>query len=123
MADTNWDKLKASAGSGELALDPDAGAGFLKQMKEHLGALDSAMKGVSAIRLVGGFGNCPTGWALEGRFAKKADGGSDSLATQLRAHIAETQLIIDTVEQSIKNFRETDAQNSAKIKAKTRELT
>ena len=92
-------------------------------MKEHLAALDTAMRSVSEIRTVGGFGNCPTGWALEGRFSKKADGGSDSLATQLRAHIAETQLIIDTVEQSIKNFRETDAQNSAKIKAKTRELT
>ncbi len=123
MADTNWEKLKTSAGAGELSLDPDAGAGFLKQMKEHVDALRLALKRVDDIRTVGGFGNCPTGWALEGRFAKKADGGSDSLANQLRAHIAETQLIIDTVEQSIKNFREMDAQNSAKVKAKTHELT
>ncbi len=123
MADTNWDKLKASAGSGELALDPDAGAGFLKGMKEHLEVLRSALLGVDEIRTVGGFGNCPTGWALEGRFSKKADGGDDSLATQLRAHIVETQLIIDTVEQSIKNFREMDAAHSANIKAKTQNLS
>lgn len=111
---TNWSQLRDSAAAGDLVLELDdqAGESVLRALNSHLTALNDARRSTIWVERVAGFGDCPTGHALEGRFSSKANGGDDSLAKRLQEHIDQTQLMIDTITQALKNYHGTDSANA-----------
>lgn len=118
-SDTDWAQLKSNAESGSLMLEvtQEAGEAMKKALADHLGVVSNALANIDQISYVAGFGDCTTGHALEGRFAMKASGGTDSLANRLQQHIDQTQLMIDTVSQAMKNYWDSDRGNAASVNA------
>jgi hypothetical protein len=108
-ASASWQGLAAQAVAGTLRIDPSVGDDLKSACDQRLLALDGMLKEARKLDHRAGFGDLPSGRALDDKFARKAASDPQSLVAVLRQHIDVVQQMRAVFQQAVDNYVSQDA--------------
>nr|BFE99590.1 hypothetical protein GCM10020241_12660 [Streptoalloteichus tenebrarius] len=106
-----YDGLRASVDAGGFRVEPEAAANAAKACRDYISKLDSVLSDARHLTTVTGLGDCQIGNALANKFAKKADGGQNSLIPIVRQAQEILEKMAQTYEEAGRSYRGAEDSN------------
>ncbi|WP_336082361.1 hypothetical protein [Nocardia sp. SSK8] len=103
-----WKRLEGQAAAGELALNPEVGAGLTRVCDDHIAVLEDVLGKIQHVDRLTGFGTFNSSQILERKFSLTAAGGERSLDQTIREHIDAVTTAKEVVLKAIANFQAQD---------------
>ena len=110
---SNWSGLQQAAAEGTLQLEPGVAEQCAKHCEDMIDKLDGHINDAQKLILRNGMGECIIGRALDGKFAKKVAGSTNSLVSVLRQHQDVLTEMAATYRAAGKAFQDQDNNNAA----------
>ncbi|WP_280449541.1 hypothetical protein [Nocardia brasiliensis] len=112
---TQWQTLYKQADGGELRLDEEVGDKLAQRAEQMRTELQQMWAKARQLEHLSGFGSLASAEALKGKFALKANNGSDSAVKRLEQSIDVVALMRDTYKLACGKLSEADKSAADKL--------
>lgn len=110
-----WQTLKKQAEVGELRLDEQIGTDLARHADQMRTKLGKMLNDAMSLDRLTGFGTLSSAEALRGKFAAKANDGTDSAVQRLKQSIDVATLMSETYNLAIGKLTESDQAAADKL--------